>query len=65
VILVMAAGRTYLFEVPGDRPVEVGGHALELAEFVQAQAVSSLWVPRTLSPYATWEYSWIRPPGPS
>jgi hypothetical protein len=23
----------------GDRPVEVGGHALELAEFVQVQAV--------------------------
>jgi transcriptional regulator with XRE-family HTH domain len=24
-----------------------------------------LWVPKTLSPYATWEYSWIRPPSRS
>jgi hypothetical protein len=21
-----------------------------------------VWVPKTVSPYATWEYSWIRPP---
>jgi hypothetical protein len=24
-----------------------------------------LWVPETVSPYATWEYSWIRPPSRS
>ena len=24
-----------------------------------------LWVPNTVSPHATWEYSWIRPPSRS
>jgi len=24
-----------------------------------------LWVPKTVSPYATWAYSWIRPPNRS
>ena len=25
----------------------------------------SLWVPKSVSPYATWAYSWIRPPSRS
>jgi hypothetical protein len=31
-----------------------GGH-------VVAEAAQRLWVPETLSPYATWAYSWIKP----
>ena len=25
----------------------------------------ALWVPKTMSPHATWAYSWIRPPSRS
>src|SRR5690348_7731646 len=29
------------------------------------EQVNGLWVPKTVSPYATWAYSWIRPPSRS
>jgi putative transposase len=44
-------------------------------QFLSAQAktiaavgffhVDTVWVPKTMSPHATWAYSWIRPPGRS
>jgi hypothetical protein len=32
---------------------------------VRIQGELRLWVPNILSPYATWAYSWIRPPSRS
>ena len=51
-------GRDDQADVPLDLPVQrrkvLGGLINEY-----------LWVPKTLSPYATWAYSWIRPPSRS
>jgi hypothetical protein len=35
------------------------------AEIVYRQHVLAVWVPITLSPHATWAYSWIKPPSRS
>ena len=43
------------------RPVSGAGRGRAAMAFLTAPA-SSLWVPITLSPHATWEYLWIGPP---
>jgi len=42
-------------------PIALADTLLRVAE----KGLYRLWVPEILSPHATWEYSWIRPPSRS
>ena len=53
---------------PGDAPALLLLHGFPSASHQFRRlidALGTLWVPNTVSPHATWEYSWIRPPSRS
>ena len=56
--------RALPFDHKSSRPMLPGGHLARGPEQCSKAGIS-VWVPETVSPHATWTYSWIRPPSRS